>query len=301
MSILSTYKGGLYATASGTSMASLHVIGTAALYIASNPTATPANVAVALISNGKVGGLTGDPDTYPEPLVDTEPFATATDRTSPTVSSISPTDAATDVTIGTDVVVTFSEPVNPTTVTNSTFSLSDGVGNVSATITLSSGNTVATLDPTADLANNTEYTVTVTIGVEDATGNTLASQFTSTFTAVASSTGIHVGDLGGQGVKLQKGKWEAIVTITIHDGSHNPVTNTTVSGDFNQNGTFVDSLTCTTDGTETCSIDSGQLSSKQGKTAFTVTGVSHDTLTYNATANHDPGGDSDGTSITVSK
>lgn len=299
--ILSTYKGGLYATTSGTSMASPHVVGTAALYIASNPTATPDDVAAVLISNGEVGGFTGDPDIYPEPLVNAEPFAAAADTTPPTLSSVSPTDAATDVLVITNVVVTFSEAMNPSTVSSSTFFLSNGGGNVLATITLSSGNTVATLDPTADLANSTAYTVTVTTGVEDATGNALASQFSSTFSTAAPSTDIHVGDLDSHGVKLQKGKWKAIVTITIHDGSHNPVANATVSGDFNQNGTFVGSFTCTTDGTGTCSIDSGQLPGKQGKATFTVTGVSHGTLTYDATANHDPDGDSNGTSITVLK
>jgi hypothetical protein len=34
---------------------------------------------------------------------------------------------------------------------------------------------------------------------------------------------------------------------------------------------------------------------------FAVDGVAHSSLTYDATDNHDPDGDSDGTSITVSK
>jgi hypothetical protein len=34
---------------------------------------------------------------------------------------------------------------------------------------------------------------------------------------------------------------------------------------------------------------------------FTVTGISHASMTYKAAANHDPDGDSNGSSIVVSK
>jgi len=69
VSIYSTYKGGSYATMSGTSMASPHVAGAAALYKAINPAASPADVRSYLISTWEPGPIPGDPDPYKEGVV----------------------------------------------------------------------------------------------------------------------------------------------------------------------------------------------------------------------------------------
>lgn len=68
--IYSTYKGGVYATMSGTSMASPHVAGGAALYKATNPSATPAQVKAALQSAGNLDwNNVDDPDGIKERLL----------------------------------------------------------------------------------------------------------------------------------------------------------------------------------------------------------------------------------------
>ena len=73
--IESTWKDGEYNTISGTSMASPHVTGAAALYLESNSGASPASVKNALISAGNTNwNNSDDPDGIQEPLLDVSGF-----------------------------------------------------------------------------------------------------------------------------------------------------------------------------------------------------------------------------------
>ncbi|WP_309112559.1 S8 family peptidase [Saccharothrix sp.] len=73
--ILSTWKGGGYDTISGTSMASPHVAGGAALYKATHPSASPGTVKSALQAAGTSQWNTAtDPDSTHEPLLNVATF-----------------------------------------------------------------------------------------------------------------------------------------------------------------------------------------------------------------------------------
>lgn len=72
--INSTWKGG-YNTISGTSMASPHVAGAAALYLSNNPSASPAQVKTALQNASNLNwNDADDPDNTKEGLLDVDGF-----------------------------------------------------------------------------------------------------------------------------------------------------------------------------------------------------------------------------------
>ena len=72
------------------------------------------------------------------------------DTTLPTASSTDPADGAAGVAVDTVVTVTFSEAMDGSTITDSTFTLSSNPP-VSGTVTYDSGTNTATFIPDADL------------------------------------------------------------------------------------------------------------------------------------------------------
>src|SRR5580765_638086 len=107
------------------------------------------------------------------------------DTTPPTVSSISPADAATGVALNSSVSASLSEAMTNATLTNTTFTLTQTSGGaiIGGRVSIS-GNT-ATFAPSVALAGDTNYTATITTGVQDAAGNALAANLAWTFTTAA--------------------------------------------------------------------------------------------------------------------
>jgi alpha-tubulin suppressor-like RCC1 family protein len=105
-----------------------------------------------------------------------------TDQTAPGVVSRTPlpTSVGTKVT-GAVVTVTFSEAIDPATVTASSFTVAGSAGPVTGTISFANGNTQAIFTPASTLAFDDNYTVTVTTGVKDPSSNPLSANATWSF------------------------------------------------------------------------------------------------------------------------
>lgn len=127
------------------------------------------------------------------PADDVSTFTTeAPDTTPPEVTSVVPADGATETPVGTDVSVTFNEAMDGSTIDTTTVELRDPSDNLmDAAVSYDAGTQTALLNPTADLALATTYTVRVVGGaggVTDVAGNPLTTDYTSTFTTEAPDT-----------------------------------------------------------------------------------------------------------------
>lgn len=102
------------------------------------------------------------------------------DTDAPTVVSTAPVDAATDVAVNSSITATFSEAMDPATITATSFTLMQGSTAIAGSVSYS-GNT-ATFNPTTDLPYNTEYTATITVSALDEAGNALEENKVFSFT-----------------------------------------------------------------------------------------------------------------------
>jgi hypothetical protein len=107
------------------------------------------------------------------------------DTTAPTVSYTDPANAATEVAVNKKIAATFSEAMDPLTISTATITLRQGITPVAGTVTYAG--TTATFAPASDLAPNTAYTATITTGATDLAGNPLLSNFAWSFTTGATA------------------------------------------------------------------------------------------------------------------
>jgi hypothetical protein len=131
-----------------------------------------------------------EPDTETtETTPDTETTDIETPETTPdiepVVSSTGPLNSATDVAINTKISTTFSEPMEPATITGTIFTLKQGSTSVPGAVTYSG--VTATFTPDNDLAYSTTYTATVTTEAENLAGNGLAVNKVWSFTTETAS------------------------------------------------------------------------------------------------------------------
>ena len=122
------------------------------------------------------------------------------DTTPPTVSTTNPTSGATNVSTSSALTVTFSEPIDPATVTAATVTLKDSANNpVTGNITTNGATVTFAVPPGTPLNSGTTYTTTLTTGVKDLAGNALAIPFVWSFTTGAVSSATFGLDWSGDG------------------------------------------------------------------------------------------------------
>ena len=120
---------------------------------------------------------------------------TTVDTIRPTVDNVSPAHTTTGVAPSTNVTATFSEQMNPSSISGQTFKLFVAGSLVSAQVTYDQNSRTATLDPAQDLQAGATYDVRITEdvhtvsmnqnGVKDLAGNTIDGDKTWHFTVEA--------------------------------------------------------------------------------------------------------------------
>ena len=114
---------------------------------------------------------------------------TATDTTSPTVSAVYPAANSASVLLNQKITVTFSEAMDSSTLTATTFILEQGAAVVAGSVAYAG--TTATFTPASPLLANSPYNLTITSGAQDLAGNGVTSGGLSpnswTFTTISAS------------------------------------------------------------------------------------------------------------------
>lgn len=161
----------------------------------------------------------------------------------PFVIFTTPADAATDVVLNANVTATFNEAMDPSTITASTFVLTQGTTTIEGTVTFAG--TVATLDPAAQLPSNTEFTATVTTDATDVDGTPLTTAETWEFsTGSTVALGPAPVSLGGAGnfVILAKSGIDTVPSSAITGNiGVSPIDSTALTGfslAMDSSGTF---------------------------------------------------------------
>jgi serine protease AprX len=282
MNIRTTDLLGGYSLVSGTSLATPHVAGGLALLLSAHPNLSADDQQNALISSAVDLGAAGPDNVYGfgrlNILAAFNQFGSIPTSTPP------PADTATSM---------------PT--------LTAGPGSTAtalATFTSTPANTSTPLPTMTSVSSNTPTalptftsTPTNTAQPSPTFTSTALPTFTSTATAVSATT-MHVGDLDRSSTNSGT-KWNAVVTILVHNTLEQPLSNVTITGKWTNGATGT--VTCKTNSSGLCSVTKTGLTTRTTSVTFTVTNVTKNPLVYRSIFNHDPDGESSGTTIVVTK
>lgn len=176
---------------SGTSMASPHVAGAAAVMLSRSPGLLPAEVATKLLSVATPGAVSAATAGTPNRLLFADPAATV--LTAPAVTALSPAANSSGAAVAANVTATFGTAVQG--VSGSTVVLRNAAGaTVPAAVTYDAATHTATLNPEGLLGASQKYTATLTGGttaIRDAAGTPFVTGSWSFVTAAAPTVTAH--------------------------------------------------------------------------------------------------------------
>jgi hypothetical protein len=232
------------------------------------------------------GGASGVADLAGNPM--TSDFviswttAATADTTPPTVTGTIHVNGATGVAINSSVGATFSEGMNPLTITNLNLTLKEKTAGTAVTGTVSYSGVSAVFTPLNPLKALTEYTVTVkggVGGVEDLVGNPMTSDFVISWTTAATADTTPPTVIG---------------TINA-DGAVNVATNTKVGATFSEgmDPLTITNLTFTSKETLSAVAVAGSLSYSGVNAVFTPTNILTPNTKYTSTIKSGVGGAKD--------
>ena len=261
--IVSSVMSGGYESWSGTSMATPHVAGAAALLLSANPTWTPAQVASALISNSTKGVVT---DTVGSP---NRLLYTLTGGGSPPANN-PPTASFTYSCTYLACTFNGTGADGDGTVVGYSWSFGDGTG---STIE----------DPSKTYSSAGTRTVTLTVTDDDG-ATTIASQ-SVTVSAPPPSGTVSVSALGSSSSwkNGSRKQWNANVTITVRNNANALVSGAVVTGSWSAGASG--STSCTTNASGQCTVSKLNVASGTAGVTWSVGSISSSGLSYSSAGN----------------
>jgi hypothetical protein len=222
--ITSTYLNGGYATLDGTSMASPHVAGAAAIYLYQNPTASPAAVKDALETiawpQNSPDGFTGDVDGFPEPLLDAGAVGGTPLPPPPPTCTLAlgtgPVGTKTQVSCanfgGSEFVRIYWDSTAATQrLSIYTSASGDGTGTLTIPDATGGSHRVIALGASSGLTTDRPFTVSPSIGLSSASGK-VSSNVTATLKGFGASEAV---SLSWDGATVKTGTTSATGSVTL--------------------------------------------------------------------------------------